>query len=294
MSTAVKIFIVLNLVMCLAFAYVNMTAYAYRENYKRRWNEDTAKALEEAKANATLAVNRGVEAAKAQNDVRVRDTLIIDLQAKVAELTSQVKDRDLQIIAINESLQRKDADYLALNENFMTQSASLEKVRTRMTELNHIGQVARGTAFNLSIKLAEIEDELNNEVNKNTQQAERIDLLEKDQKKSQGYIAYVRDNHPQVHEAAISEKSGAVAVNAVVALVKADASTGKQEVVVLSVGQAQVEPGTVLIVFRGSDYICRVRVASVTRDHATCRIVPDSWNSKDLKIAVGDSAMTRL
>jgi hypothetical protein len=292
MSLAVKIFIVLNLLLCLAFAYVNMVNYATRENWKRRWNEDTTKALTEAKLNADLAVKRGVEAAKANNDVKVRDTQILDLQAKVAELSNTIKERDGTILAQKEEKQRKDADYNALNENFMAQGQSLEKARTRMTELNHIAQVARGTAFNLSLKLAEVEDDLNNEVNKNTQQQEKIDQQDKSLQKNAAFIAFVRDNFRQVYEAAIDNKSGATAVSAVVSLVRSVGPGGEQDVVVLSVGQNQIQAGTEFIVHRGGTYICKVRVATVLKDQATCRILPDSWGDKKIQVAVGDNAIS--
>jgi hypothetical protein len=50
MSTTVKVFIVLNLLLALAFMFVQMTLYATRENWKRRWNDDTKFFAEEVKA----------------------------------------------------------------------------------------------------------------------------------------------------------------------------------------------------------------------------------------------------
>ena len=41
MNTPTKVFIVINLLMSLGFAYILMMWYAIGENYKRRWDQDT-------------------------------------------------------------------------------------------------------------------------------------------------------------------------------------------------------------------------------------------------------------
>ena len=43
MNTATKVFIILNLLFALGFAYMQMLTYATRENWKRRWDQDTQK-----------------------------------------------------------------------------------------------------------------------------------------------------------------------------------------------------------------------------------------------------------
>jgi myosin heavy subunit len=290
MHLAVRIFIIVNLALCVALAVTTATAFAYRENWKVRWDEDTAKLKALNESNAQLAVDKGTEAAKAANDVRNRDTRITDLQAEVARLTNEIKDKSGEIARLSDEVAKKSTDFAALVEDFRTQSESLEKTRTRMTELNHIAQVSKATTFNLAIKLAEVEDDLNNAVSQNTQLQERLDTQDKTLKRNDAFIAFVRDNFHPVYDAASAEKTGAIPVDAVVALVKGEGT--RQDIVVLSIGEAQVQPGTEFIVSRGSDYVAKVRVATVTKDMATCRVIPETWNAKNLAIAVGDTAMT--
>ncbi|NRA38476.1 MAG: hypothetical protein HRU15_10075, partial [Planctomycetes bacterium] len=88
---------------------------------------------------------------------------------------------------------------------------------------------------------------------------------------------------------------GTGVMTGVVAAVRPDPATGEQHLVMISVGgDEKVQEGTEFIVYRGNQYIVKVRVQKVFPDMAACLIDPKSWNKQGLKVQLADSAQNRL
>src|SRR3954466_9159339 len=188
MSTTVKVFIVLILVMSLAFMFTTMTQYATRENWKRRWDQDTKELSAELNEANQNRADLSMRLTKADNQVVNLNTQITDQQTKIKEQENGITDLKQTVQNKDLQLKKQETDYNALKEDFMAQSRSLEMVRQRNAELTHIAQVARAVAFNLNVKLAEVEDDLNNAQTELTQRAQDIDSLTKDLKKNQAMM----------------------------------------------------------------------------------------------------------
>jgi chromosome segregation ATPase len=294
MSTTVKVFIVLILVMSLGFMFTTMNQYALRENWKRRWDQDTKELKAELDSTNQANANLSMQKVKAENQVVNLNTQITDLQAKVkeqengiTELKQTVQNKDLQ-------LKKQETDYNALKEDFMAQSKSLEMVRQRNAELTHIAQVARAVAFNLNVKLSEVEDDLNNAQNELNQRAQDIDQLSKDLKKNQAMMGLLRERHPKIHNELSDQTASDRFLSAVVAAVRANPQ-GQQDLVMLTIGKEEkVEEGIEFIVYRNNQYVVKVRVERVMNDMAACRVIPETWNTNNLQIQQGDMATNRL
>ena len=70
---------------------------------------------------------------------------------------------------------------------------------------------------------------------------------------------------------------------------------GQQDLVMLTMGkEAGIEEGMEFIVFRGSQYIVKMRAEKVLNDAAACRVIPDSWNAAGAPIQVSDDAQNLL
>jgi chromosome segregation ATPase len=294
MSTTVKVFIVLILVMSLGFMYTTMVQYATRENWKRRWNQETKELIAEVQARDQAIAKYTLEATKASNQVVNLNSLVNDLQVKIKDQENQITEKTQAIQNLELTTKKQEDKYIALQENFMAQSKSLELVRQRNAELTHIAQVARGVAFNLNVKLAEVEDDLNNAQTELTKRAEHIDTLDKDLNKNKAVVALLRERNPKLYNSLVDEKSSTQYLQAVVAAVRNN-NQGQQDLVMLTIGKEEkVEEGVEFIVFRGNQYIVKVRVERVLNDMAACRVVPDSWNTNNLQIQQGDLAANRL
>ena len=156
--------------------------------------------------------------------------------------------------------------------------------------------MARGVAFQLNVKLAEVEDDYNNAQAELTRREQTIYDLEEENKRKDALLALVRTQHPKVWEIVTDQAAGAshVVVNAVVAAVKVNPQD-QQDLVMLTIGRDdQVREGMEFILYRGNQYIVKVRAERVLNDMVACRVIPDTWNGKDLPIQVGDLATNRL
>jgi peptidoglycan hydrolase CwlO-like protein len=153
MSTTVKVFIVLILVMSLAFMFTTMTQYATRENWKRRWDQDTKELTAELNESNQNRADLSMRLTKADNQVVNLNTQITDQQTKIKEQENGITDLKQTVQNKDLQLKKQETDYNALKEDFMAQSRSLEMVRQRNAELTHIAQVARAVAFNLILNI---------------------------------------------------------------------------------------------------------------------------------------------
>lgn len=294
MNTTVKVFIVLTLVMTVAFMFVQMTLFATRENWKRRWDSETRAFAKELKESTSTIVKISAEKAKADYQRAERETEIKNLQVKLQESQNEVTQRDGRIQNLEVTVKKWETDYNAKNEEARALGQSLEMVRQRNGELQNIAQVARAVAFNLNVKLTEVEDDLNHLQSELARRNEDLDNLRKGSEKVEAVVAQLRSKHPQIYNDLAGQDGSTKYLRGQVAAVRTGA-TGEQELVTLTIGKAEgVEEGIELIVFRGGDYVCKVRVERVLNDLAHCRVLSASWNRKGLKIEQGDNVQNRL
>jgi len=294
MSLALRIFIVLVLIMTVAFAIVQMVGFANRENYKRRWDADTKELALRLKSSTQRLADESTAKVKAENQVVMLQKDITDAQAKVKDLENQITERLAEIQGLKRDLAKAQTDYNGIKEDYQTQSKSLDMLRNRNGELTSIASVARAVAFNLNVKLAEVEDDLNNLQTEFTKRSEDLNKSQEDLKQANAQLAQVREKFPKIWDAVKDEKGSTEQMRAVVAAVRPDPK-GRPEFVMLSIGKdSGVQEGQEFIIYRDSKYICKVRVEKVMNDMAPARILPNSMNTNNLQIQQGDQAANRL
>lgn len=294
MSLALRIFIVLVLIMTVAFAIVQMVSFANRENYKRRWNQDTKELAGQLKLATQKLADESTANVKAVNQVAMLQKDVTDYQAKVKDLENQITERATEIQGVKRDLAKAQTDYNGLKEDYQTQGKSLDMLRQRNGELTNIASVARAVAFNLNVKLAEVEDDLNNLQTEFTKRTEDLNKTQEDLKQATAQISQVREKFPKVYEAVKDEKGSTEMMRAVVAAVRMG-TNNQPEFVMLSIGKdSGVQEGQEFIIYRDNKYICKVRVEKVMNDMAPARILPNSMNTNNLQIQQGDQAANRL
>jgi len=294
MSTTIKVFIILNLLLALAFTWISMTLYATRENWKRRWNEDTTELSKQLKTAEQEVADESFNRRRAENMVSNLEGDLNTAQALVKKQESDLTERAKEIAGKDLQISKLQADIAGLMEDNRTLSTTLEGIRQRNNELTHIAQVAKAVTFQLNVKLAETEDDLNNATTELTQREEDLTALGKKLKDYEAKLAIVKDRHPAIFNEIMDEKSSAKFLQGVVAAVKNNPQ-GQQDLVMLTIGKEEaVEEGMEFIVFRGNQYVVKVRAEKVMSDMVACRVIPASWNAKDLKIQPGDLAQNRL
>lgn len=294
MSLALRIFIVLVLVLTLAFMFVQMTMFATRENWKRRWDADTKALAGELKQATQMITTKSADAVRAENQVAMLQKEVLDAQAANKQLENQITEKSTGIQNLQRDIARAQTDFNALKEDYQAQSKSLDMVRTRNGELTNIASVARGVAFNLNVKLAEVEDDLNNLQTEFTRRSEDLTKKEDELKQATAFIAQVREKFPKDYDAIKDVGGTAEMLRGVVSQVRPGAD-GKPDFVMLSIGkQDGVQEGQEFIVYRGDKYVCKVRVEKALNDSAPARIIPNSINTNGLQVQQGDLAANRL
>ncbi len=294
MTTTVKIFIVLNLLLALAFMFVQMTVYATRENWKRRWHEDTKQFSVEIKDAAQKIADESAAKVTAEARAASLSAQINDLQVQVKKQEDTITSREKEVQAQRLTLSKNDEEIKQLRDQNMSLSATLEATRQSNIEKTHIAQVARAVAFQLNVKLAEVEDDLNSTSTALTQREEDLTKLTKDDNDKAAKLGIVKERYPKVWNDVANEHQSAAFLQAVVAAVRNNPQ-GQQDLVMLTLGKKDlVEEGVEFIVFRGSQYVVKVRAEKVLNDMVACRVIPESWNTNKLQIQAGDLAQNRL
>ncbi|MFW5858503.1 MAG: hypothetical protein ACOCYP_00625 [Planctomycetota bacterium] len=295
MNTTTKVFIIINMLLSLALAYFAMTSFAYQEHWKRRWHQDSKELAEQL--NAVKGEIEGHSFNRMQAE-QAKVRLAADLEGAQAEIEQHIqtittKDEDLAIAASD--LRSKENTIKAKEKRIESLESSLKIARDRAAELNHIAQVSRAVAFQLNVKLAEVEDDLNNAQTANNRLEMTIQDLEQEAKRKDAYLALVRTNHPRVWTDITTDKVdvGQV-VHGIVAAVRKNPE-GQQDLVMLTVGeQEEVQEGMEFIVYRDNQYIVKVRAERVLDDMVACRVISDTWNTRGAEIKQGDNAQNRL
>ena len=295
MNTVTKVFIILNLILALLVAYVVPVTFAYQENYKKRWIDDTKALAVDLRVANTSALEQSFAAkryevalATANNDRVVLQAQKDELQSQILTLSSEKSQLDTQLGEMNATLNAQRDQIQQLN-------SSLQLERTRRSELNKIAQIARAVTFQLNVKLAEVEDDLNNAETELTRRERTIFDLEEGMKRANAYLALVRTNHPNVYREITSDVPPSDSViPGTVAAVATDPQ-GRQDMVMLTIGSDEgLRVGMEFIIYRGDNYICKVRAERVLPDMVACRVIPESWNARGDEIRQGDSAKNRM
>jgi uncharacterized membrane protein len=294
MSTTVKVFIVLNLLLALAFMFVEMTLYATRENWKRRWNEDTTELASQLKLAAQKIADESNAHVRAEVQIVTLQAQVSDLQVKNHTLDNDKLEKDKEIQSLKLTISKNDEEIKALREQNQTLSNTLELTRQSNNEKTHIAQVARAVAFQLNVKLAEVEDDYNNATTALSQREEDLAKLIKENNQHKAQLSILKERYAKVYNEIADEHQSPSFLSAVVAAVRLNPQ-GQQDLVMLTIGKSdKIEEGVEFIIFRGNQYVVKVRAEKVMNDMVACRVIPESWNSNHLQIQQGDLAQNRL
>ncbi|MDA3959863.1 MAG: hypothetical protein PF961_03665 [Planctomycetota bacterium] len=295
MNTVTKVFIVLNLILAALVGFVVPVTYAYQENYKRRWAKDTAAMAQDVKDANFASLDQSFKAKQFEVLLQSANSDRELLATQVTAQLSQIEQLAAEKAQLNTTVSDLNTSLNAQRELLISREASLELERKRRSELNKIAQVARAVAFQLNVKLAEVEDDLNNAQAELTRRERTIFDMEEDLKRKNAYLALVRENHPQVYREITSDVPPSdKVIRAVVAAVRINPQ-GKQDLVMLTVGSDEgIREGMEFIIYRANEYIVKVRAERVMGDMVAGRVIADTWNARGDEIKQGDLAQNRL
>lgn len=294
MNTTLKVFIVLVMLAAMAFAWIQMTLYATRENWKRRWNQDTTELTRDLKTATTKLATESADKVKALELTTRLEDQISQLQKEKKDLEASITQKDASTQLVKAERDKAMTDLAARDEHIQTLSHQLELARTRNNELNHIASVARGVAHQLNLKLAEVEDDLHNTSTALDKAKQDLVAEKKENNDNKARLALLLERHPKIHAEIVDEKASAKFVQGIVAAVNTN-HQGQQDLVMLTIGKDEgIEEGMEFIIFRGNQYIVKVRAEKVLNDMVAARVIPETWNAAGALIQVNDLAQNRL
>lgn len=296
MNTATKVLTILNLILAVTFLVAVMMLYAIGENWKRRWVQDGDASARIINASNEKVTQLSLDLKTANSALSGSTAQIQSLSAENDRLLSSNKVKEEELSAKELAISEQNDRILAQNERITGLEESLEAQRRRASELNHIAQVARAIAFQLNVKLSETEDDVNNLTTELSKANETIHGMEQSIEHKDARLALVKRDYPQVWEHIdTGHDSDGTIISGVVAAVRVDPATGEQHLVMLTVGgDEKVREGTEFIIYRGSQYVVRVRAQKVFPDMVACVIDPKSWNKQGLKVELADAAQNKL
>jgi hypothetical protein len=295
MNTTTKVFIILNLLLALGFAYMQMLTYATRENWKRRWDQDTQQLSRELKAANEATARASAQESIAKSSLVQANDRIQVLERDLVSKESEISDKENEIINKDQRISSQDEQIQAQILQIQNLNETLARTRQRNNELNNIAAVARAVAFKLNVRLAELEDDFNNSEVELQRRQETIARLETDARRKDARLALVRERYKQVWQDITSDTPpAAVVIEGMVAAVHRNPQ-GQQDLVMITVGSdTQVEPNQEFIIYRDNKYITKVRIVKVLDDMAAARVIPEAWNTRGYEIQQGDMAQNRL
>ena len=295
MNTATKFLVCVNLILAVIFAGVAMSNYALQENWKRRWDQDTSRLSSGIKLLETRLVEETSSREAAEIAHRALSNVNDRLKAENKQLMSVVVDREKTITNLETKSNQQADQITAQSEEILAKQNSLKLARERINELNTITQVSRAVAFQLNVKLSELEDDNNNLQVDLSKAEEEITRLNKDLRGKAASLQLVAERYPNVYNDVTTQAVGSDQVlRGVVAAVRLNAQ-GKQDLAMLTIGSDDgVQEGTEFIIYRGNNYVVKAKVEKVFPDMAACSIIQDTWNANGLLIEQGDAAQNRL
>ena len=295
MNTATKVFIILNLLFALGFAYMQMLTYATRENWKRRWDQDTQKLAGELSVANALTANASHDKAVAEAALERANFRIAGLATDVREKDSEISDKEKDITNLKLEVSEAGSRINAQVQSIKGLNDQLVLSRQRQNELNNIAAVAKAVAHELDVRLSELEDDFNNAQVELARREDTVVRMEQEVDRKDARLALVRDRFPKVWEIVNSDiPTSADVIEGMVAAIHRNPN-GEQDLVVITVGRnAKVEQNMEFIILRGDQYIVKVRVDRVLDDMAACRVIPETWNTRGHEISEGDKAQNKL
>ncbi len=285
MSTLSKVFVIITLLMSIAYCVAAAFLYAYTQDYKKKYEKEKA-AHEETKR------LKDQEIASLKSTIQNNNTKIAALEDEV----NKVKRDNENLRGDKRRLEQDKANLQMQVNKLMAENKTLADLNK---DLNEQLKLAKKRIGEQEAKIADLENkkaaltrEVTSLADMNERLGKRIVALRKELHSSEQRRRELENVFTKLEEMgfdipAIIVKQGTVPVHGKVLAV--DPET---DIVVISVGEkAHVTKGMSLSVYRGDNYVGKVVVNSVFPDMSSARIIR-AETVKEVK--AGDNVTNRF
>lgn len=288
-NTLLKVFVVINFLLSVAFCTTSMILFANRKDWK-----ETAQ-LAETKA-ADLQKKREEEKAALEKDIASHLDTIDSLKSKMSnvesdkeELTEKLARSESEVKNLRSRLDTADGKIDELTNSLKMSSDQLEALIKKFDEKQKLAQSAREDLINMREQVVAKEKERSSLKTEVESLERRISDLETNLREKEWVLKTLRENNVEIPELIASEAEPDVPIHGKVLSVMPNVN-----LVLVSVGERdRVKEGYRFTVYRGDKYIGKVQIESVYADKAAGRILTNLMAANEA-ITEGDSASTRV
>jgi len=290
MSNLAKIFVVLILVLSVAYVGISMALFSQQVG-----SADEVELLREKLQQSTAKDKQEIDIRQQKIDflsaeVTQKDKKIATLTNRSAELSSQLKEATAgfgQLEGVVEAAkiksQRIEEQYDALDAKYKD---VVSKVASREQEVVDL----KGRLVGVSRQVSELDAQLRLSQKRADALATENELLRGRVHKVEGEVNSYRSVYGLLPESIISDRVTAAPVRAKVLLV----SETPKDLIVLNVGRRSgVKPGSSFVVYRDKQLVGKV-VAEKVDDDITAARIDSEYSATGIDIQIGDQATTSL
>jgi chromosome segregation ATPase len=273
--------IVLNLVLAVVFLGASATFLGQKESWKKRHEVDTAKLKEEI----TDLTN---QVSAKENAFRQQEQNANNFKNELGEVKAKQEQAETDLQKFKESYDKLFANHERLSKTYETALQNNDTLRADVNAANAAKETAQAeareateAANNATTEQKRLESELMDAQDQIAGLEKQIVELSKEIESAGVVLQAYKDKYGEISEI----------VSAPALAAKVSAVDEKLNIVVLSIGKDDgVKAGFTFTVYRGDQYVGKVVVDDVAKDHCS------GYSRKELQqgsIQVGDDARTR-
>ena len=295
MSTLAKVFVVLNLILAVAFCFMTLTLYSKRTDFKDRW-ETTTRTLAKTKDLMQKEIDDWKEKWNAS------DRELTSKKQSLKDLASTLKRQEIEIKEQKDELNKAKETIVANEILIDKQRKELDRRHSQIDEMHKIIQnqqraltVSKENEQQARRGKIDMENQLNTKIQQYKDLAKEKRKVETELAHQNAILGSLRDHGVPIERIVFGELGiGADIVKGPPIHAKVLAVDNAVNLVMLSVGQDDgVRKGYQFTVYRKDEYIGKVLVERTFRDMCSARIIlPDLAQGKTIK--ENDNAATRV
>jgi hypothetical protein len=289
-SLVAKVFVVLNLILSVAFLVFAMNVWTAPTKWQKMYEVEKAKNVEflakTQKREKELAME--VVAQQGINDVQKKDN--INLHLRLNDTRDKQLQTETELASVKNARDMKDAENQELQRELARYGQEMTKLKGVVIKQQQAVIVERENAIRARNEKTELENELN--VTKQT-----LSALQRDKRTIEEDLALQTRRIERLLEAGVpvyrflNEDPSATQpsiADAQILAVRPDVG-----LVMISAGtQQNVKPGYQFTISRGDQYVAKVQVEKVYPDMCSARLVPGMLK-QGMEVQVHDEARSR-
>ncbi|MBN1808967.1 MAG: hypothetical protein JW909_07835 [Planctomycetes bacterium] len=289
MSSLTKIFVVVNLILAVAFCFMTMTLYAKRVDYKDRFKQTELKLAETETKYQKQVDTLETEKKELKDNNTELQMKFDDLSAAKDRVGTALEASEARVGDLESTSRWLTAQNKAKDEALEDRANRIQEMHKFLLDQQRALEMAKQHEINATNNRIEAENQLNSVKDQLTATLKEKRKVEEDLAHSTWILDTLESKGINIAEAVTGADQAMPSIPAKVLAVDKDVN-----LVMLSVGQNDgVKKGYSFSVYRKDKFVGKVRIEKVY-DDMCAGVILASYQSGETEIEEGDDANTRL